>query len=187
MSPHVIRTTHRRFRDRRRARRNHIAHLRVDDPGDDELVQLRLVHVGITRQNRFVTPAPDRDFFQLLGFQNVEIDCVIQVVTVISDFIREIGDLRFERRAFVFRLARDRRIVELVVLSQSFPHFERQVQSRKRRIRRLEQLDNALALFVVIEPAVIAHAFVEHLFAGMPERRMPEVMRQRDRLGQIFI
>src|SRR6476646_8955923 len=39
----------------------------------------------------------------------------------------------------------------------------------------------------MLEAAVFAHAFGEHLFAGMPERRMPEVVRQRDGFGQVFI
>ena len=123
----------------------------------------------------------------MFGLENFKVDRVIEIVTVIRDLVRQVRDLRFERRAFVSVLARHRRIVKLVVLPQSFAHFEGEVQSRKSRIRVLEQFHHALALFVVIEPTVLAHAFVEHFFAGMPKRRMPEVVRQRDRLGQIFI
>src|SRR5690349_2164124 len=39
----------------------------------------------------------------------------------------------------------------------------------------------------MLETAVFAHAFRKHFFAGMPERRMPEVVRKRDGFGQVFI
>src|SRR5215471_12805501 len=39
----------------------------------------------------------------------------------------------------------------------------------------------------MLEAAVFAHAFGQHLFAGMPERRMPEVVRKRNGFGQVFI
>ena len=73
------------------------------------------------------------------------------------------------------------------MLLQTFAHFEGQVQPRKIRIGVLEQLDHAQALPVMIEAAVIAHAFGQNFFAGMPEGRMAEIVRQRDRFGQIFV
>src|SRR5881275_276467 len=39
----------------------------------------------------------------------------------------------------------------------------------------------------MLEAAVFAHAFGQHFFAGMPERRMPQVVRKRDGLRQVFI
>ena len=73
------------------------------------------------------------------------------------------------------------------MLLQTFADFERQIQTREIRICRLQQLDHAQALPVMVEAAVFAHAFREHLFAGMSERRMPEIVRERNRLGQIFV
>ena len=39
----------------------------------------------------------------------------------------------------------------------------------------------------MIEPAVVAHAFGQHLLAGMSKRRMAEIVRKRDRFRQIFV
>ena len=39
----------------------------------------------------------------------------------------------------------------------------------------------------MIEPAVIAHAFCQHLLAGMSEWRVAQIMRERNRFGQILV
>ena len=39
----------------------------------------------------------------------------------------------------------------------------------------------------MLEAAVLAHAFGQHLFARMTKRRMPEIMGQRDRFRQILV
>ena len=39
----------------------------------------------------------------------------------------------------------------------------------------------------MFEPAVVAQALVQRVLARMTEGRMPEVMRQRDGLGQVFV
>ena len=39
----------------------------------------------------------------------------------------------------------------------------------------------------MLEAAVLPHAFGQHLLARMSEGRMPEIMRERDRLRQILI
>ena len=108
-------------------------------------------------------------------------------MAVVGNLVRQVRDLRLERWTPVFLLARHRRIVKRLVLLQSLPDFEGQVQSRESGIRRLEQFDDALALPVVIEAAVFAHAFGQHLFARMSKRRMPEIVRQRDRLRQVLV
>ena len=45
------------------------------------------------------------------------------------------------------------------MLAQTLPRFERQIQTRKIWIRSFEQLHDSHTLAVVIEAAVIAHAF----------------------------
>ena len=42
-------------------------------------------------------------------------------------------------------------------------------------------------LAIVIEPPVRAHHFLERILASVSERRMPQVMSQGDRLGQVFV
>ena len=39
----------------------------------------------------------------------------------------------------------------------------------------------------MLEPAVPLHALGQHLLAGMTERRMAEIVRERDRFRQVFI
>ena len=46
-----------------------------------------------------MTSPPDRVFLELIGAENLEIDRVIEVVTVVGNFIRQVRDLRFQRRA----------------------------------------------------------------------------------------
>ena len=73
------------------------------------------------------------------------------------------------------------------MLLQTFAHIECQVEAGEIRIRIFEQLDDAQTLLVMIEAAVAYHAFCEHFFARMSERRMPEIVGKRDRFRQIFI
>src|SRR5207248_44214 len=54
---------------------------------------------------------------------------------------------------------------------QALAHFECQVQTRKIRIGIFKELDHSHALTVVIEAAVVAHAFSQHLFARMSKGR----------------
>ena len=47
--------------------------------------------------------------------------------------------------------------------------------------------DDAQTLQIVPVAAVAAHEFIEHRFTGMPEGRVPEIMSQGDRLGEVFV
>ena len=47
--------------------------------------------------------------------------------------------------------------------------------------------DDAQALRVVIEAAEASHRLIERALAGMAERRMAEVVGERDRLGEILV
>ena len=70
---------------------------------------------------------------------------------------------------------------------QAFADFERQVQPGKSGIRVFQQLDHTQTLPVMVEATMFAHAFRQHLFARMSERRMAEIVRKRDGFGQIFV
>ena len=61
-------------------------------------------------------------------------------------------------------------------------HFPRQVQPLAIV---LEHVDDAKALLVVVEAA--GHELVEHALAGVSERRVTQVVPQRDRLGQLLV
>ena len=85
--------------------------------------------------------APNLVFFQLCRTQDFKIDRVIEVVGVIRDLVRKIRDLRFERCALICFSVR--RLECALVFPQTFAHFERQIETRKIRIRSFKQLHQA--------------------------------------------
>ena len=64
-----------------------------------------------------------------------------------------------------------------LVLGQALESFPREIQSGEVGIFSFENLDDASALPVVLEAAVILHEFVESLLAGMTARRVAKVVR----------
>ena len=57
----------------------------------------------------------------------------------------------------------------------------------ERRVALFKLVDDAQALQIVLETAVGAHAIVERILAGVAERRMPQVVRQRNGFGEVFV
>ena len=78
-------------------------------------------------------------------------------------------------------------IVKMRMLDDALAHLEAQIESAKIRIANLDPVHRAQALRVVIEAAVRPHQIVEHVLAGVAERRMPEVVRERDRFGEFLV
>ena len=62
-----------------------------------------------------------------------------------------------------------------------------QVEPVERGVAALELGDDAQSVAVVVEAAVPGHAGVERVFAGMPERRVAEVVAERDRFGEVVV
>src|SRR5262249_39609055 len=79
------------------------------------------------------------------------------------------------------------RIAHRAMLQNPFPALERQVESAKLGVALFELVDYAQRLQVVLEPAIRAHAFVERLLAGMPERSMTEIVCEADSLRQRLV
>ena len=76
------------------------------------------------------------------------------------------------------------RIIITRVLDDAFPHFECEVEATKGSIALLEVLDDAQGVQVVIEEEPVgSHGGVERFLSGMTERRMAEIMHQRQRLS----
>ena len=73
------------------------------------------------------------------------------------------------------------------MLEDALAHLEREVQPGKLGVSLLELVDHAQRLQVVLEAAVLAHAFVERVLPGVTEWRVAEVVREADRLGQRFV
>src|SRR6266853_6026628 len=85
------------------------------------------------------------------------------------------------------RSHRSRHLIKGSMFSQTFQYFKREVQTRKIWIRIFEQLDHPQTLAVVIESAVSAHTFGQHLFSGVAKRRMAQVVGERNGFRQVLV
>ena len=73
------------------------------------------------------------------------------------------------------------------MLDDALAHLPGEVQAGKVGVALLEHVDDAQALRVVLEAAVRLHQAVQHALAGVAERRVAEVVRERDRLGEVLV
>src|SRR6266849_1336297 len=73
------------------------------------------------------------------------------------------------------------------MLQDSFAAFETQIQPVKIGVTLLEFIDYPQGLQIVLEAAEINHAFVQGILPGVPERRMSQIVREANRLGQLFV
>ena len=73
------------------------------------------------------------------------------------------------------------------VLEDALARLEAEVQPVEVGVALLQRVDHAQALQVVLEAAVLAHAVVQRVLPGMAERRVAQVVRQRDGLDQVFV
>ena len=73
------------------------------------------------------------------------------------------------------------------VLEQTGARLVRQVQTPVGITAHLDQVHGAQALSVVLEAAVGARQIVQHALAGVTERRVTQVVREHDGLGEILV
>ena len=73
------------------------------------------------------------------------------------------------------------------MLDQPFQRFPGEVEPVESGVAPLERGDDAQRLRVVVEAAGVGEAAVERALAGMAERRMAEVVGERQRLAQILV
>ena len=73
------------------------------------------------------------------------------------------------------------------MLRHSFQGLPGQIQAVEAVIALLQRGQDAHGLRVVIETAVGFHRPVERTLAGMAEGRVPEIVRQRQRLGEVLV
>ena len=163
--------------------------LHVNDGADDEIAAGFVGQIAEFFFHQLRGVRPDADIGGEFFFgQQSGIQAVVEVVAVISDFVGEVGDLRFERGIFgVETFALAGMVVGGVMLGQAFADFPGQIQAGKIRIFLLELLDDAEAVLVVLETAVAFHQTRQDGFAFVAERRMAEVMRERDGFRQIGV
>ena len=117
---------------------------------------------------------------------------VVQVGGVVGGFVRQVDQLRLQRRTqprqIFIHLGILARLKIAGMLHDSLAHFKRQIQSGKARIAMFEVFHDAQGVQVVLEIfAEAAHLAVEFLFAGMRERGMSNVVRQGERFREFLV
>ena len=73
------------------------------------------------------------------------------------------------------------------MFGEAFADFPGDVQAGEARVFLLDEIDDAEALAIVLEAAVFLHEFIEGSLAFVAERRMAEVVREGNGLGEVFV
>src|SRR3954451_19463136 len=74
-----------------------------------------------------------------------------------------------------------------IVLHQALNRLPDQVEAVEGGVAALERGDDAQRLRIVVEAAAAGETAVERALAGMAERRVTEVMRQRQRFCEVLV
>ena len=78
-------------------------------------------------------------------------------------------------------------VLQRAVLTMPSRVSKQRFQSVEGRIAFLELVDNPQALQIVFEPTVLAHALVQRILPGVPERGMAEIVGQRHSFSEILV
>ena len=125
---------------------------------------------------------------QILRVEHARLEAVVDVVRVVGDLVGEVDDLCLQaRRQLGVEVAHLRPVVARRVLDDALAHLPGEVEAPEGRVALLEHVHDTQALRVVVEAAVGLHEAVERALAGVAEGRVAEVVRQRDRLGQVLV
>ena len=132
------------------------------------------------------------DIRQLVERDEAGAQAVVDIVIVIGDLIGHIRDLRFERRLpasekALAEIAEPARVFTRTMLEDAFARFKAEIEAVERAVVLFELIDDGEALQVVLEAAVIAHAFVQRILARVAEWRMTQIVRKRNRFDEILV
>ena len=158
------------------------------DQRDDRLrAQHRRARAGVALARLAVRLAPQRHLVERGELEQAGAQPVVEVVVGVGDLVGAVGHLRLEARLARRRGHRHRVLPVAAVLEDALARLVAEVQAAERRIALFEPVDDAQALAVVVEPAVRLHQPREHALARVAERRMAEVVREHDRLGELLV
>ncbi len=186
---------------------------RFDQVGDQLPDQLRaephLLDIGIPPTDLRDHGGGDRDRREVVDHKEPRPQPVVDVVGVVGDVVGDGGDLGFQRGVApeleimtgdivgnvlgnaVLAIGADRPPVPIhqraVVLDDAFQGLPGQVETVEQRITMLELGDHPQRLGIVVEAALGFEAGVERPFPGMAEWRMPQIMGERQGLGQVLV
>jgi hypothetical protein len=122
---------------------------------------------------------------------------VVDVVRVVGDLVGQVAQLRLEAglravqeapgHAAGFGRLDALGIRARAVLEDALAGLEAEVQAVVLRVAVLQFVDHPQALQVVLEAAVPGHAGVQRVLPGVAEGRVAQVVRQGNRLDQVFV
>ncbi len=135
---------------------------------------------------------PDADLVELLQRDQSGTQAIVDVMVVVADLVGQIAQLRLDGGLRPLdeappEIAQLMRLLRRAVLEDAFARFVGEVEAVECAIALLQQINGAQALQIVLEAAVIPHAGIERILAGMAERRMSEVVGEGDGLGQVLV
>ena len=187
-----IEITWREFREAMFRRLNQIDHEIIQHLSNHTVENSLRIAVLPAQQGRRVQVAKQWKPGHLLYAQQVRAQTIVDVVVIVGYFVRDIGDLRLESRLRPMDKAQTEwsecsRPFRAAVLQDPFARFEQQVQPAKIGITLFQVLDDAQRLEIMLEAAERFHTGVQGVLPRVAERGVPEVVRERDRLGQILV
>ena len=100
---------------------------------------------------------PQNQLANLFQVQKAGSNPIVQVVCVVGDTIRAVGDLSLKRRKAVPLHLRNRIIRIKRVFADAFENLPGKVEPVEFRVLFFKQLDNAKPLLVVFESAIAFH------------------------------
>ncbi len=173
--------------------RDEVGHQAVED-ALESFVELEFIRrSGVETANVAVEAVEDLDpGGNLVDGEEVGLAAVVEVGSVVGDFVGQINELRLERGALVEQILGEfGMLVGIViarVLDDALAHFEGQIEAAKRGVAQLEVFDDAQGVQVVVEEkTVLAHGGVEGFFSGVTEGRMTKVVDEGESLDQIGV
>ena len=128
----------------------------------------------------------------VVDLQQARFHSIIKVCSEIRDLVGEVDNLRLQGRPSSEQVAgKIGVLVGAVVarmLDDPLAHAERKVQSAVVRVTLLEVLNDAQRMEVVVEAQTVAfEALIQCTFARVAERRVADVVDQRQRLREILV
>eukprot|EP00456_Euglypha_rotunda_P041439 TRINITY_DN3215_c0_g2_i9.p1 TRINITY_DN3215_c0_g2~~TRINITY_DN3215_c0_g2_i9.p1 ORF type:complete len:276 (-),score=44.21 TRINITY_DN3215_c0_g2_i9:11-838(-) len=155
------------------------------------VLTLSSVHVGCDQGN----------FTKLLESDQARTHAVVDIVRVVGNLVGKVAQLRLQTglraieettpdTAGLMKLER-LRVASGAVLEDAFPRLETEIQSFEAGIALLEPVHDSQRLEVVLESRSLridaSQAPVQLILTCMPERGVPQVMRQGNGFREVFV
>jgi len=180
--------------------------LRVGGCGVDQVANQCLLHglqrivedvlwnrLGVRGLHTGITSAQNANVFAHMPYvQQAGFEAVVEVRGKVSDLIRKVDDLGFEWWLLIEQVSGQFGVilggVVAGVLDDALADGEREIQAPVAGVALLKSLDDAEGMQVVVEAEAVAlQALVESALAGVTERRMADVMHQREGFGEVDV